>query len=177
MAPGCYTAASAVTTAPRALAPCTSNLRSSTLQLKATPAFQLTQTKNLGVIPVFPFCQIPHPVQQQIIWALLSKHFQICLLFATSSAITLSQPPSSSIILLQKPPKRSPCFYPGPVRHPPPPPPALPSILSCNGKSLKHKSNYVTSLHKALQRLPSQSRSPSPAMASVVLPNPAPSIF
>ena len=46
------------------------------LQVEATPALQLDQTQNLRVIPALSFCQNLHPIHQQIIWTLPSKHFQ-----------------------------------------------------------------------------------------------------
>lgn len=76
MASGYHLETSAMTTVPYALPPCTSTLQPSTLQLKATPAFQLTQAKNLDVIPDFSFNRIPHLSNQQIIQVLRSKHTQ-----------------------------------------------------------------------------------------------------
>ena len=88
---GCPPETPAVTNGPHGLATRGSSLRSSTLQLKTGPASQRTQAKNLGVIPDFSSYQIPHTILGQIIWVLLSR---TCLLFTTSPAITLSQPPS-----------------------------------------------------------------------------------
>lgn len=94
MAPGDHPAAPAVTTAPHALAPYISNLQSLTLPLKATPAFRLTLSKNLGVIPDFSFCQTPQ-VHEKIIWALLSKHFQN---LSTSHHLPCHHPVQDTII-------------------------------------------------------------------------------